>query len=232
MTSDMKRLLTAAGYAPDHAQQLLAEGMGPLELAERLAISSGVGSLEYTHGFARIPMAVTSDRRHPYPAALRDRPCFVDTSWGNDVTESVSFALADRAATVWVEHPDPALRSEEWAGDRKPGDSPRDDFAGCHLDAPARYMLCASEGPRNLTPDAYHDHLPTSDVVLHSTEDPSDLLRFISTYERDAHAAAAGALCREDTHGCCSTCGVDMSHCNVCQGIGYHRELCPADKET
>lgn len=41
-----------------------------------------------------------------------------------------------------------------------------------------------------------------------------------------AHEAAAGALCKEGPAGHCLTCGVEMTVCNVCNGIGYHREGC------
>ena len=44
--------------------------------------------------------------------------------------------------------------------------------------------------------------------------------------EREVHQAAAGAKCHMDTDGFCLTCGVEMTLCNVCKGIGYHREGC------
>jgi hypothetical protein len=44
--------------------------------------------------------------------------------------------------------------------------------------------------------------------------------------DREAHQAAAGAKCHEGPDGMCLTCGVEMTLCNVCKGIGYHREGC------
>lgn len=44
--------------------------------------------------------------------------------------------------------------------------------------------------------------------------------------EKTLHEAAAGAKCHDDGNGFCLTCGVEMTVCNVCNGIGYHREGC------
>ena len=65
----MEEALARAGFDPTHALQLQEEGMGPHELAERLSIPSGVGSLQYTHGFRRDP-APTRQVRHDVDAAL------------------------------------------------------------------------------------------------------------------------------------------------------------------
>lgn len=43
----------------------------------------------------------------------------------------------------------------------------------------------------------------------------------------EAHAEAAGALCKDDGSGCCGTCGVSLSTCDSCTGVGYHRPDCP-----
>jgi hypothetical protein len=48
----------------------------------------------------------------------------------------------------------------------------------------------------------------------------------------DGHDAAAGSLCQDDGTGCCGICGVAMSVCNECGGIGYHRDLCAESDET
>lgn len=49
--------------------------------------------------------------------------------------------------------------------------------------------------------------------------------------EGRSHETAAGALCR-GPEGFCLTCGVEMTVCNVCHGIGYHRERCPTMPES
>ncbi len=54
--SEMRSMLARAGYDAAHASALQAEGMGPEGLRARLAIPTGVGSLEYTHGFRRAPV--------------------------------------------------------------------------------------------------------------------------------------------------------------------------------
>lgn len=40
------------------------------------------------------------------------------------------------------------------------------------------------------------------------------------------HASAAGEKCHGGEDGLCQTCGVDMTTCAVCGGIGYHRAGC------
>lgn len=50
---EMEALLSRAGFDSKHARRLQDEGMGPLELKGRLATTSGVGSLPYTHGIQR-----------------------------------------------------------------------------------------------------------------------------------------------------------------------------------
>jgi hypothetical protein len=51
---EMRSLLKSSGYDPRHAEALYKEGMGSYELEHRLrSAPSGVGSLEYTHGYAR-----------------------------------------------------------------------------------------------------------------------------------------------------------------------------------
>jgi hypothetical protein len=42
------------------------------------------------------------------------------------------------------------------------------------------------------------------------------------------HEAGAGAKCAEGPDGFCLTCGVEMTVCNVCHGIGYHLDSCTA----
>jgi hypothetical protein len=41
------------------------------------------------------------------------------------------------------------------------------------------------------------------------------------------HADAAGALCVDDGNGCCGLCGVAMTPCDECKGVGYHAASCP-----
>lgn len=61
---EMQEMLKRGGFDPGHARRLADEGMGPLELAGRIAIPSGVGSLQYTHGLQR-------ERRNAYPDDLK-----------------------------------------------------------------------------------------------------------------------------------------------------------------
>ena len=51
---EMRRMLMEAGFAPEHAIRLSAEGMGPEELRVRLRVPPHeVGSLDNTHNFHR-----------------------------------------------------------------------------------------------------------------------------------------------------------------------------------
>jgi hypothetical protein len=50
--SEVQDLLSKRGYDPRHAERLVAEGMGPEELRERISHGAGVGGLQYTHGIS------------------------------------------------------------------------------------------------------------------------------------------------------------------------------------
>jgi hypothetical protein len=52
------------------------------------------------------------------------------------------------------------------------------------------------------------------------------------TVAHQNHESAAGALCRSEGDGLCADCGVEMTVCNVCSGIGYHRGGCPTMPES
>jgi len=43
---------------------------------------------------------------------------------------------------------------------------------------------------------------------------------------REEHQAAAGAKCHEGPDGMCVMCETEMTTCNACGGIAYHREGC------
>src|SRR4029077_12154154 len=45
----------------------------------------------------------------------------------------------------------------------------------------------------------------------------------------DDHETAAGTKCQEGPDGCCMSCGVEMSTCATCCGVGYHSDSCEAD---
>jgi hypothetical protein len=49
---------------------------------------------------------------------------------------------------------------------------------------------------------------------------------------RSSHDSAIGALCIDDGTGCCAECGVAMTVCDACGGVGYHCDLCPESDET
>jgi hypothetical protein len=49
---------------------------------------------------------------------------------------------------------------------------------------------------------------------------------------REEHQSAAGAACLDGGDGACVLCGVEMTTCNVCGGIGYHRENCRLSEDA
>lgn len=61
---------------------------------------------------------------------------------------------------------------------------------------------------------------------------PAHLRSALRTLASDDHEAAAGTLCSPGPDGCCVGCGVEMTLCNVCHGIGYHRTACPTMPES
>jgi len=73
--------------------------------------------------------------------------------------------------------------------------------------------------------------MPDCDIESAINASARTVIEFLRASVATEHEAAVGARCREGEHGCCVACGVDMSHCNVCQGIGYHRENCSANEE-
>lgn len=65
----------------------------------------------------------------------------------------------------------------------------------------------------------YHD-------ISHTAEEHDASVASYLDTEKTLHEAVAGAKCHDDGNGFCLTCGVEMTVCNVCNGIGYHREGC------
>ncbi len=46
------------------------------------------------------------------------------------------------------------------------------------------------------------------------------------TIKHSKHDVSGGGLCTDDGSGCCDSCGVAMSECPTCGGIGYHFNGC------
>jgi hypothetical protein len=67
---EMEVLMARNGYDPRDAKKLQKEGIGPTELEHRLRYS-GIGSLEYTHGFYRLRRNPSKrnkmTRKNPWP---------------------------------------------------------------------------------------------------------------------------------------------------------------------
>lgn len=130
-------------------------------------------------------MRLTSARHYEYPAELATFPGFADSSYVNDVTDSVVLSSGQRALTVWIEHPDPAERSQEYGWDPE---SPRSQSNK----PPSRFVVCALiDGDPAME---YRKQAPTMQDILNEreisdeeplleTEDPEALIAFLKSLE-------------------------------------------------
>jgi hypothetical protein len=96
------------------------------------------------------------------------------------------------------------------------------------IDAATIHGLIVQSGRRQIATAA------VAKAILNSgakSSDLEDLLCQIAGNAANAicnsvHEAASGALCHEGPDGFCTACCVEMTVCDVCNGIGYHREGC------
>lgn len=170
-------------------------------------------------------MALTRVRGLPYPARVATCQHFTDTSWHNDLTDSVSFAIGDDAFTVWVEALDPRERSVDWGwtptAPMRPSNAP-----------PYRYTVHALEKQEFSLSESVASHQLVDGEALVETDSAAELIEWVATRHRQLHHDRAGSLCHEGPDGLCTLCSVDMSTCDSCQGVGYHRANCAESDET
>ncbi len=77
------------------------------------------------------------------------------------------------------------------------------------------------------TPFCRDDEMrPEQEIELLVDECARNALHLVRTGLATAHEAAAGARCHPGDDGLCVDCGVEMTACNVCHGVGYHRAGC------
>lgn len=60
-----------------------------------------------------IPMSMTSHSRHTYPQVIQSLPGFSDSSWGNDLTDSVTFSVGGRMYKMFVQPPEIYEREDD-----------------------------------------------------------------------------------------------------------------------
>lgn len=116
-------------------------------------------------------MAMSTVHGYPYPDALRSLDRFCDTSWGNDVTDSVSFSIGSDAFTIWIEPADPVARSREY------GWNPGAPMTHSN-EAPFRYTICKLEIETTLD-ESIASHQPMADEPVFNTDDPAAVVAFI-----------------------------------------------------
>lgn len=115
------------------------------------------------------PPAYTSVRGYPYPRELQALHHFEETSWGNDVTDSVVFSSGVAAFLVWIDAAAPSERTQEWGWDPSRAIS---DSNAC----PARFTLCRLEPADDVV--ATVESRIVGDVLL-ETDDVERLLAAI-----------------------------------------------------
>lgn len=149
-----------------------------------------------------VPVTRTSVRGHDYPSELQEFAGFHDSSYVNDVTDSVVLSVADHPVTVWIEHADSAHRSQEYGWD--PSQPVTDSNQ-----PPSRFVVCAlvdgdpkrefSKSPPTLQ-QILDERLLADGEPLLQTDDPAELvnyLRTLATIERCyyCHAEYGGCTC-------------------------------------
>jgi len=122
----------------------------------------------YRAVMAEREMSVTSVHGHTYPSALRSFQFFHDSSWGNDSTDSVAFAIGNTPITVWVDHMLPECRTSDMLSAR---------FVVCQLcdGDPSRQF---SEKPPTLHEMVNERNISDAPPLL-ETDSPDELLTFL-----------------------------------------------------
>lgn len=128
---------------------------------------------------------LTVERGYSYPAELADFTGFSDSSYGNDVTDSVVLAVGDRALTIWIDHADPAERHRDFGWD------PAQPVSESNR-SPARFVVCAlvdgdpereySSAPPTLR-DLLDERIIADGEPLLETDDPDALIAYLRTSE-------------------------------------------------
>jgi hypothetical protein len=116
-------------------------------------------------------MALTSLRGCPYPASIRMLQSFADVSWGNDVLDSLTFAIGGAGYILFVDTESREGRTREW------GYSPLLPVSDANS-LPPRYALHSLIWQGTLQ-DTLDDHVADDDLLL-ETEDPDALVAFLA----------------------------------------------------
>lgn len=157
-------------HAEEYPSFLFVVDPGSLNARQRKWALGGAGALGLTPhiAFENMPPPTegyrwrgTSGRRFSYPAELMNLDNFADTSWGNDVTDSVCFSIGDKAYVLWI-------------AAARPFDRPREvrEMEG------RRFELFELVKRGDMTvQDAIDDKQPGEEIA--ATDDPAELKRAI-----------------------------------------------------
>lgn len=160
--------------AARHAAQLVSEALDKYRYEERLLAG-------YRALLAERDVSLTSVHGFTYPSALKAFQFFHDSSWGNDSTDSVAFAIGNTAVTVWIDHMIPECRISDAMETR---------FAVCRLcdGDPSRQFSEQSPTLREMV----NERNLADEPPLLETDDPEVLMAFLREMaEREMAACLA-----------------------------------------
>lgn len=136
----------------------------------------------------------THVRNYSYPTIVETfGQHFYDSSYGNDVTDSITFALGDTGYTVWIDAESPLDRHGDFGFDHdqpiSPSNRPPSRFAVCRLEAPTGIYtsLELADGrqafPHGGDKPTIRDTLDERNLVdgppMFETDDPDALVAFL-----------------------------------------------------
>lgn len=119
-------------------------------------------------------MKRTAERGHSYPDALEAFDGFADSSYGNDVTDSVVLAVGSTPITIWIEHEDLAHRSQDYGWNPELPVSDRNT-------PPSRFVVCTLVAPSHgATISSTLNEREIADAApIFESDDPDALLAFL-----------------------------------------------------
>lgn len=138
---------------------------------------------------APLAMSRTNVRGLTYPTALQSFQFFHDSSWGNDDTDSVAFAVGTTAITVWIDHEDRECSVADMMDHR---------FVVCRLCDPDPDRSFSKRPPT--LQEMVNERQISDEPPLLETNDPHELLAFLSELARAEFSACLSSICDGGAH--------------------------------
>lgn len=114
----------------------------------------------------------TNVRGFAYPTAIKSLvQHFDDSSYGNDVTDSIVFAIGSECFIVWIDAVDQADRSCEWGWDPE-------EPVSKHNQPPPRFAVCRLDACASIVETLEERNVASEEAIL-ETDDPDALLAFV-----------------------------------------------------